>query len=96
MERVTEAQIRTAHNGTDSMAYKLLLEQREAQIRQDAVNRAAGCLIREGKQFGFSSLTPLECPVEGCAATFERGGLRVAGQRTCQSPEDKPQPTYPG
>jgi hypothetical protein len=95
MERVTEEQLRAAHDGLDSMVYKDLLTQREAEQRQDKLRDTAGCLIREGREFGFSSLTPATCPAEGCSARFNSGQLAVENEASCANPSYQPRDKYP-
>lgn len=94
MERVTDEQLRAAHNGLDSGVYKDLLARREAELFEDTLQATAGCLIKEGRELGFTSGTPGECPVDGCLARFDSGRLAVANEVACQNPSYQPRPKY--
>lgn len=94
MERVTDEQLQAAHDGCDSGVYKELEARRDAELTAEALQITAGCLIKEGREFGFTSGTPYECPVGRCQANFDSGKLAVANEVACQNPLYQQRPKY--
>ena len=89
-------QLQDAKNSTtDSFDYQQRVEVIDEQRKTAAIERTRGCLVGDCALNGFSSGTPLECPVESCDATFDKNALKVNGAADCASPIYKPQPLHP-
>ncbi len=91
MQRELDAQNRA----TDSLDFKQRLAAINADRETVVVKATAGCLVGNCALNGFNSGTPKECPVDECAATFDKGALRVVNAAACLSPINRTQSKYP-